>query len=45
MVKTNKRTHQQMLKSKQKTSTKGKDSVNCVVDLNVNENGRNETKI
>ena len=34
-----------MLKNKQNTSTKGKDTIGCVVDLNITENRRNETKI
>ena len=34
-----------MLKSKLDTSSKGKDSTSCDTDLNVIENGRNETKI
>ena len=34
-----------MLKDKVDTSTKGKDTIGCVVDLNITENRRNETKI
>ena len=40
-----KRKHQQMLKGMLDTSIEGQDSIGCVVDLNITENGRNETKI
>ena len=34
-----------MLKGKLDTSTKGKDTIGCVVDLNITKNRRNATKI
>ena len=34
-----------MLKGKLDTSTKSKDDTNCDVDLEITENGRNESKI
>ena len=40
-----KRKHRQMLKDNVDTSTKGKESVGCDVDLNMTENGSNETRI